>query len=242
MEALFDLPPWEEFLKEADALDGIPSLHELTEITKDGELISLHDPTLDRVSDGHGKIYEHTFEELTGLDFGGKFSEAYRGLRVLKFEEVLQKFACHVVMNIHIKNITADAPYDPALMRKIIALIDKYDCRKHVYFMSENDNILRLAQEMAPDIVRVVGFDGDPGNMVDRALRYDCKKIQLFKPYFDQALIDRAHENGILCNVFYADEPEEACRYLAMGIDAILTNDFGRVNAAVQAYKAAHAR
>ena len=208
--------------------------------TKDGELISLHDPTLDRVSDGHGKIYEHTFDELTGLDFGGKFSEAYKGLPVLRFEEVLQKFACHVIMNIHIKNITADAPYDPELMKKIIALIDKYDCRKYVYFMSENDNILRLGQELAPDITRVVGFDGHPENMVDRAIRYDCKKIQLFKPYFDQEMIDRAHENGILCNVFWSDDPEEAKKFLDMGIDVILSNDYNRVAQAVAEWKKAH--
>ena len=208
--------------------------------TKDGELVSLHDPTLDRVSDGHGKIYEHTFDELIGLDFGGKFSEAYKGLPVLKFEEVLQKFAGHVIMNIHIKNITADAPYDPELMKKIITLIDKYDCRKHVYFMSENDNILRLGQELAPDIVRVVGFDGDPNNMVDRALKYDCKKIQLFKPYFDQALVDRAHENGILCNVFWSDDLEEAKKFLDMGIDVILSNDYNRVAQAVNEWKKEH--
>jgi len=208
--------------------------------TKDGELVSLHDPTLDRVSDGHGKIYEHTFDELVGLDFGGKFSEAYKGLPVLKFEEVLQKFAGHVIMNIHIKNITADAPYDPELMKKIIALIDKYDCRKHVYFMSENDNILRLGQEMAPDITRVVGFDGHAENMIDRAIKYDCKKIQLFKPYFDQAMVDRAHENGILCNVFWSDDPEEAKHFLDMGIDVILSNDYNRVAQAVAEWKKTH--
>ena len=32
--------------------------------TKDGEIVSLHDPTLDRVSDGSGLVYEHTYEEL----------------------------------------------------------------------------------------------------------------------------------------------------------------------------------
>ncbi len=204
--------------------------------TKDGEIVSLHDSTLDRVSDGHGNIYDKNFDELTDLDFGSVFSETYKGLKIVKFEDILKKFACHVIMNIHIKP-DANEPYDPALFRKIVALIDRYDCRKYVYFMIANDQLLKLAQEIAPDIPRVVGFDGHPEHMVDRALRYGCKKIQLFKPYFDQTLIDRAHENGILCNVFWSDDPEETKKFLDMGIDTILTNDYNRVSQAVEAWK-----
>ena len=36
----------------------------------------------------------------------------------------------------------------------------------------------------------------------------------------------KAHEHGIRCNVFYADDPEEAKQYLDMGIDTILTNNY----------------
>ena len=60
--------------------------------------------------------------------------------------------------------------------------------------------------------------------------------MQLFKPYFDQSSVDLAHEYGILCNVFYADDPDEACRYIDMGVDCILTNDYLRVANAVRAH------
>ncbi|MBQ1262886.1 MAG: hypothetical protein IIX89_01190, partial [Oscillospiraceae bacterium] len=62
--------------------------------------------------------------------------------------------------------------------------------------------------------------------IVDRAIELGCKKVQLFKPYFNQEMIDKAHENGIRCNVFYADDADEAKKYLEMGIDTILTNDY----------------
>ena len=52
-----------------------------------------------------------------------------------------------------------------------------------------------------------------------------------------QAMIDKAHENGILCNVFWSDDPEEAQRFLDMGIDTILTNDYNRIAQAVRAWK-----
>ncbi len=47
-------------------------------------------------------------------------------------------------------------------------------------------------------------------------------------------MIDRAHEHGIICNVFYADDIAEAKEYLEMGIDTILTNDYGRISSVIQ--------
>ena len=202
--------------------------------TKDGEIVSCHDSTLDRVSTGSGKIYEHTYEELLTLDFGIKYGEKFKGLKILKFEEILQKFACHTIMNIHVKTVNNECEYDPEILRKIIALIDKYDCRKHVYFMSGNDNFLRLAKEMAPDICRCVGGGNAPWDMVERALQYDCKKIQLMKGKFNQDMIDKARENGIICNVFWSDDPEEAKEFLAMGIHTILTNDYNLISQVVE--------
>ncbi|MBO7175834.1 MAG: hypothetical protein J6W14_00530, partial [Clostridia bacterium] len=204
--------------------------------TKDGEIVSIHDSTLDRVSNGHGKVYEHTYEELLSLDFGAKYGEAFAGMKILRFEEILQKLSCHVIMNIHIKPDRQE-PYDRALFQKILDLIDRYDCRKYVYFMAANDYVLALAQEMAPDIARCVGHDGHPENMIDRALKYGCTKIQWYRDQFDQAMIDRARALGIVCNVFYADTPEKCDRYLAMGMDTILTNDYNRISQIVERFR-----
>ncbi|MBQ8250067.1 MAG: hypothetical protein IJY93_09370 [Clostridia bacterium] len=72
--------------------------------TKDRVLVSCHDSTLERVSDGSGKIYEHTYEELLALDFGVKHGEKFSGLGITTFEEILKKFAGRVIMNIHVKS------------------------------------------------------------------------------------------------------------------------------------------
>ena len=65
---------------------------------------------------------------------------------------------------------------------------------------------------------------------MDRAIALGAQKVQLFKPYFTQEMIDKAHAHGILCNIFWADDPDEARRYLNMGIDTILTNEYGLVS------------
>ena len=201
--------------------------------TKDGEIVSCHDDTLDRVSDGSGKIYEHTYEELTKLDFGSKFGEKFKGLRIVLFEDILKKFACHTIMNIHIK--TLSDTYDEAAMKKIVDLIRRYDCVKHVYFMISHDGVIRQFKEYAPEINMCVGHLKEKAwEIVDRAIELGAQKVQLFKPYFNQEMIDKAHANGILCNVFFADDADEAKKYLDMGIDTILTNDYNLISQVVK--------
>ncbi|MBQ7795650.1 MAG: hypothetical protein IJ374_03705 [Lachnospiraceae bacterium] len=202
--------------------------------TKDGEIVSIHDPVLDRVSDGMGNVSDKNYEELLSYDFGVKYSEKFKGMRIVTFEEILKKFSCHVVMNIHIKSLRyAGEEYSRTVLQKMIDLIDTYDCRKYVYFMSGDDGVLELTKEMAPDICRCCG-GGDTEekrwSILERAMKYECKKVQLVKGYFNQEMVDQAHASGLICNVFWSDDVEEARMFLEMGIDTILTNDYNTIS------------
>jgi len=150
-------------------------------------------------------------------------------MKIPTFEEILKKFACHCVMNIHLKTIGEKPEY----LDKVVKLIKKYDCEKYVYFMSGDDNLLERLQREYPEIMRCCGAGQDKWGMVERAIKYGCCKIQLFKPYFNQEMIDKAHANGIICNVFWSDDKEETERFLDMGIDVILTNDYHRISEVV---------
>jgi len=202
--------------------------------TKDGVLVSAHDSTLERVSNGTGKIFEKTYGELLSLDFGAKHGEKFKGLKICTFEEILQKFAGRVIMNIHVK--IWDSNFENPMIEEIVSLVRKYDCEKHIYFMTTSDEIIKRVREYAPDIRICVGWDGnkEPMSIVDRAILLGAEKVQLYKPYFNQESIDKAHSHNILCNVFWADDPEEAIRYRKMGIDCILTNDYLTVKNALE--------
>ena len=204
--------------------------------TKDGELVSLHDSTLDRVSDGTGNVWDYTYDELSKLDFGAKHREELRGLRILRFEEILKRFSCHTVMNIHIKTRDNTSPYDENTLRKIISLIRQYDCEKYVYFMSGNRTLLSQLKSIAPDLAISVGAGDAPYKIVDDAIALGAEKVQLMHGRFNREMIDKAHQNGIICNVFYADDEETCRRYLDMGIDTILTNNFLKISEIVKEY------
>ena len=110
--------------------------------------------------------------------------------------------------------------------------------------MSGNPAILGQLQRLAPDIARCAGATNDPfEDLVDKAIKYECKKIQLYRPHFKKnepdyiaKTIQKAHDNNVVVNVFYADDVEEARYYLELGADTILTNDYQRVSASAEGF------
>jgi len=205
--------------------------------TKDGEVVSCHDRKLSRVSTGEGFVTDFTYEELLQFDFGVKTDEHFAGMKILLFEDILRKLACQTVMNIHIKSRDNLGPLPEEYLNKIISLIRKYDCSRHVYFMSGNDFVLRQLGVLAPDIPRCVGGGNDRWGIVDRAIAMNCQKVQFYKPYFNKEMIEKAHAHGIICNVYWSDDAPETKEFLELGIDVILTNDYNRISQIVDQYK-----
>lgn len=206
--------------------------------TKDDVIISLHDPSLERVSDGIGAEVDHTYEELLQYDFGFKFNESFRGLRIITFEDILKKFARQVIMNIHINIRNVNQEH----LKTIITLIEKYDCKDYCYFMVSEEETLSKLQILAPDIARCAGeeWDKHPDYLLEKAIRTGCTKIQLFTPLFEryinefrqdylEDMVSKAHANGITCNLCIANEPELAEYYLSKGVDTLLTDDFLKI-------------
>ena len=212
--------------------------------SKDGVIVSIHDASLDRVSDGEGYVWEHTYSELLQYDFGKRHGEEFKGLTIPTFEDILKKFACHTVMNIHVKSRDDENPLPEKTVAEIIRLIKKYDCEKHVYFMSGNPAVLLQLKEAAPEIVRCAGAGNPNDDIIDKAIAAGAKKIQLFKPHFKhyssdyvERMCERAHRLGIHVNMFYSDDADETVKFLETGVDTVLTNDYQRIADAVRKYK-----
>ncbi|NJF25943.1 glycerophosphodiester phosphodiesterase family protein [Thermococcus sp. Bubb.Bath] len=68
-------------------------------LTKDGEVVVIHDDSVDRVSSGTGKVKEMTLEELKSLDFGN-------GEKILTLEEVFKALP-DAIINVELKDIDA---------------------------------------------------------------------------------------------------------------------------------------
>ena len=113
--------------------------------TKDGEVAILHDETLERTTDGKGKITEHTLAELKKLNAGG-------GERVPTYEEVLQ-----LVSGTGVK-LLLDIKISPVLdKKKIVRLTEKYGAVLNVIAGPRSIEDLREFRSLNPNI-RTLGF------------------------------------------------------------------------------------
>ena len=140
----------------------------------------------------------------------------------LFLENVLRKFSCHAIMNIRIQALPEEC--DAQTFEKMVDLIWKYDCEKHVYFTIADDEVIAQLKECARDLTVCVeehlGYDE---SVVDKAIRHGASKIQFCSGNFNQTMIERAHAHNIRCNLICQDT-EDVKRFLDMGVDTIITD------------------
>lgn len=121
--------------------------------TRDGALVVSHDPTLQRCTDGHGRIAEHTLAQIQRLDAGFHFSsddgrsQPFRGqgVRIPTFREVLRAFP-GTRLNVEVK---AEAP---GIEFAVADLLRAEAATRRVCLGSELDPLAERLAEVAPDV------------------------------------------------------------------------------------------
>ena len=113
--------------------------------TRDGQLVCLHDPTVDRTTDGKGKVGDLSLRELMQLDAGKKFDPAFAGERVPTLEEffaLLHERKSPILVAIDIK--------EPDCEADIIKLAEKHGVLKQLVFIGltiENPKVREKLKE-----------------------------------------------------------------------------------------------
>ena len=69
---------------------GVDQIETDIRVTLDGELVCIHDDTVDRTTDGTGKVREKTLSEIRELDAGIRKGEEFKGERIPTFKELLK--------------------------------------------------------------------------------------------------------------------------------------------------------
>lgn len=82
---------------------GVDQLETDIRITKDGELVLIHDATVDRTTNGHGLVRDFTLSELKKLDAGIKMGEEFRGIQIPTFIEFMEFIKDHPTMTLDIE-------------------------------------------------------------------------------------------------------------------------------------------
>jgi glycerophosphoryl diester phosphodiesterase len=104
-------------------------------MTSDGEIIMMHDHTIDRTTNGTGWIKDKTLAEMRELDAGAYKGEEFKGEKVPLFTEYLDLMQNYpdIETNVEIKEYPENNERWQEAVDKIIALIEKYDVSKKIY-------------------------------------------------------------------------------------------------------------
>ncbi|MDP2952502.1 MAG: glycerophosphodiester phosphodiesterase family protein, partial [Chloroflexota bacterium] len=115
----------------------------------DGEVVVSHDYTVERTTDGQGRIADLPLATLKALDAGVWFSPLFAGERMPTLREVLAWAGQDMVLNIELKRTSLGTD---GLEQKVISLVREHNMEHRVILSSFNPFVLRRAKHLAPDV------------------------------------------------------------------------------------------
>jgi glycerophosphoryl diester phosphodiesterase len=211
--------------------------------TADGHVVVLHDPVVDRTTDGSGPVSGMTLAELQRLDAGARFiaadgSHPYRGrgIRVPTLRELLAAEPS-APLNIEIKQ------EDPPIVDRVLADLDAFAARERILLAAEHNVIMERIRAAAPDVLTSASA-AEAADFVFRLRdgRLDgwtspAVALQVPPEYGGTVIVSAesvaaARSLGLEVHVWTINDEAEMERLLALDVDAIMS-DFPARGAAV---------
>jgi glycerophosphoryl diester phosphodiesterase len=185
-------------------------------LSRDDALIVIHDESLDRTTNGHGLVREHTLAELRGLDAGG-------GQHIPTLDEVLA-WACEreTIVDIEIKN----APmYYPGIEHKVVQAVSAAGLLDRVIVSSFDHAAVKVVGELERRIATGVLYACRPteaGLGLARAAGADV--LLPHWAYVTRADVELAHAAGVSVGAWATSDPRVMRQLVDSGVDVIATD------------------
>ncbi|MEU9333376.1 glycerophosphodiester phosphodiesterase [Streptomyces sp. NPDC048290] len=198
-------------------------------LTRDGRLVAFHDATLDRVTDGAGRIADLPWDDVRQARVGGKEP-------VPLFEELLETFP-GVRWNVDVKA-------EPAL-RPLLELLERADCWDRVCVGSFSEARVVRAQRLAgPRLATSYGTRGVLGLRLrswgvplaprSSAVAAQVPESQSGIPVVDRRFVRTAHARRLQVHVWTINDPDRMHRLLDLGVDGIMTDHIDTLRAVLE--------
>jgi len=197
------------------------------QLTRDGQVVVIHDPTVDRTTDGRGRVAEMTLAQLRALSAGypSRFGAAHRGERVPTLGEALAllKDRARVMVEIKPDAVTDDA--EGGVEARTIADVRKAGMEKDVALLSFSRRALLRCRKLAPEIVRGHLFQrAEPGEVLAGAREVASELVMPEKRMLTDELRDRGREAGLKVATWVVDDPEELLRLARFDLYGVASN------------------
>ncbi len=194
-------------------------------LSADQQLVVIHDDTLDRTSNGHGKVGEMPLTALRELDAGTWFNPKFKGEPIPLLDEVFTELGGKFLINVELKNYKTPKDQLPEL---VVALVKKHALSDSVLLSSFNARNLLRAKSLAPEIrtglLTLPGLLGLPmRGFLGR--RYGADDLHPYYRDVSAKMVQTRHLMGQKVNVWTVDAPNDLRRMQSCGVDMIICND-----------------
>lgn len=227
---------------------GVDAIELDVHLSKDGELIVMHDPIIDRTTGGRGTICDLTLAELKQYNAAVYLDDkdGHIQLAIPTLQEVYDLIDGRVPINIEIKK-AADGTRYPNIEERIVALVRRNRATDMTVLSSFDFPTLKTVQALAADILNHAIVARDyfqmPGLETPEAVTADLMArgvhwVAINKGYLTRTLLQQLQAEGILVHVWVINEEEELQGCIALGVDAITTDRPDRIVPLYQALQA----
>jgi glycerophosphoryl diester phosphodiesterase len=192
-------------------------------LTADGHPVLMHDATVDRTTDGHGRLASLTLAQVRALDAGAWFDARYAGTPVPTLAEFLDVLATTDRRAL----VELKGEWDAAAVASFVdevnardlerrVAVSSFDARTLALARAASDVIPRLAimRKLPDDVASAVAEAGARGVIVDRRAILERPEV-----------IDELHAAGMRVVVYTLNDDAEWDEVTALGVDGIVTDD-----------------
>lgn len=194
-------------------------------LTADGQVVVIHDATVNRTTGSHGRVKDLSLAQLQSLDAGSFFSEKYRGEKIPTLEEVFETVGKRAFINVELTNY--NTPRDQ-LVETVCMLVKKFGLQKRVIFSSFLASNLSKARAYLPGVPRgLLAFHGLLGAWA-RSFGFAFGRYHALHPNLKDVTpeqVQRVHRLQRRIHVWTVNAAEDMRRLFGWGVDAIITDD-----------------
>jgi len=193
-------------------------------LSKDGELVVIHDDTLDRTTNRKGKVSDFTLDELKQLDAGSWYGPPFAGERIPTLKEVLDLARGRIPVNIELKVGGLGRYTLKELADRALQEVEKAGMEKQVLFCSFSPQALERIKERNPGIPTALVW-GKKWDFPQEITGGKSFPILVCRDKFlTKGNLSRARQKGMKVWVWTVDEAQGMEEFLNLGVDGIITN------------------
>lgn len=192
-------------------------------LTLDNVLILLHDPTVDRTSDGKGAVVEKSLEEAQKLDAGSWKDPKYKGEKIPRVEDIAATCRDKAIMMLDLKCT--------GLGKSLLELKQKLNFPADQWILAPWEIAEGAAlRQYLPDVPMILLHGKIPDEKFDDAFFSHMKQtgfsaFSINWQVITQAFIDAAHKNGMKIYVWTVNDAPDVAGAAMAGADGIITDD-----------------